>query len=212
MRQLTTTRPRKQPVPRADRLRPLAQALLELQPATVQDLYEVVRGRHPKLFRTRRDVYNTLRHFDGGQYAHPGDPVWFEEVSAGREGQWTLTEDTKRMLLADGVPEHRTPEQLSGGAAQSRVYERGQTVVPKRIRDAMGIEEGSMLVWELRNGIARVFGIPRDPIRASRGILKDTGYTFAEFIADRNDERALERARDAREERKWRTSSIRPPS
>jgi len=92
---------------------------------------------------------------------------------------------------------------------QSRVYERGQTVVPKKIRDAMGVEEGSRLVWQVEAGTARVFAIPKDPIRALRGILKDKGPTFEEYLAERNAERQRERELEADQERRWHTYSTR---
>lgn len=95
---------------------------------------------------------------------------------------------------------------------ESSVYARGQTVIPKMIREAAAIDYGTRLHWEVHEGVIHVIPIPKDPIRASRGILKGKGYTFAEFIADRNRERALERAQEEKEERKWRTSSIRPQS
>ena len=76
----------------------------------------------------------------------------------------------------------------------SRVYDRGQTVVPRKIRDAMSVEEGSTLVWQVEKGVAQVVAIPSDPIAALRGILKGKGPTFEEFLADRNAERQRERA------------------
>ena len=104
---------------------------------------------------------------------------------------------------SDGALQH------ASGAEESRVYERGQTVVPKRIRDAMAVEEGTTLVWRAENGTARVFAIPKDPIKAARGILKGKGPTFEEFLADRNADRARERELEADEERRWRTYSTR---
>ena len=98
---------------------------------------------------------------------------------------------------------------LPTGPEESRVYERGQTVVPKRIRDAIGVEEGSTLVWEVHDGVARVMAIPKDPVAALYGILKGEGPTFEEYLADRNAERARERELEADQERRWRTYSTR---
>ena len=97
--------------------------------------------------------------------------------------------------------------QVTYGAEESRVYDRGQTVVPKRIRDAMGVEEGSILTWDVHDGIAQVTAIPKDPIGALRGILKGKGPTFEQFLADRNAERQREHELEADEERRWRTYS-----
>ena len=91
----------------------------------------------------------------------------------------------------------------------SKIYERGQTVVPKRIREALAIEEGSRLRWEVRQGVIYVIPIPREPVRASIGLLKGKGLTFSQFLRERQEERRLEREREAREQERWSTSSTR---
>ena len=106
----------------------------------------------------------------------------------------------------------KTAAEASPGPAKSRVYERGQTVVPKIIRDALAVEAGSTLVWEVQEGVAQVVAVPKDPIRGALGLLKGKGPTFDEFLADRNAERARERELEADEERRWRTYSTRRPS
>jgi AbrB family looped-hinge helix DNA binding protein len=83
--------------------------------------------------------------------------------------------------------------------ASSLVSVKGQTVVPKEIREALGIKEGTKLVWTMRDGRLAVFPVPEDPLRASLGILKDSGYTFDDFMQDRTEERAAERALEERE-------------
>ena len=79
----------------------------------------------------------------------------------------------------------------------SKVYERGQTVVPKRIREALAIEEGARLRWEVRRGVIYVIPVPKNPVLAVRGLLKGTGYTFAQFLRERRQEREAERRREA---------------
>lgn len=86
---------------------------------------------------------------------------------------------------------------------QSRVYERGQTVMPKKVRESLGVEEGSTLTWTVEDGVARVFVMPKDPVRALYGILKGKGPTFAEYLADRNTERERERKLEADQEDRW---------
>jgi AbrB family looped-hinge helix DNA binding protein len=78
----------------------------------------------------------------------------------------------------------------------SKVYERGQTVIPKRIRDALAIEHGARLQWRVQEGVIQVIPVPANPVRALRGILKGTGYTFAQFLRDRQLEREAERRRE----------------
>jgi bifunctional DNA-binding transcriptional regulator/antitoxin component of YhaV-PrlF toxin-antitoxin module len=95
---------------------------------------------------------------------------------------------------------------------ESSVYARGQTVIPKMIREAAAIDYGTRLHWEVHEGVIHVIPMPKDPIAAARGILKGKGPTFKEFIADRNRERARERKLEEEETRRWRSSSIRPRS
>jgi AbrB family looped-hinge helix DNA binding protein len=95
---------------------------------------------------------------------------------------------------------------------QSGVYARGQTVIPKRIREALAIEYGSRLHWELREGVIHVIPIPKDPVAALYGIMKGKGPTYEEYLAERNAERERERQLEAEQERRWRTYSTRRPS
>lgn len=89
----------------------------------------------------------------------------------------------------------------------SKVYERGQTVVPKRIREALAIEQGAHLQWRVHEGVIQVIPVPANPVQAVRGLLKGTGYTFARFLRDRQLEREAERKREAAEPR----TSLTPP-
>lgn len=107
--------------------------------------------------------------------------------------------------------DHRTkPAQ----AEASSVYERGQTVIPKAIREALSIEYGTRLRWEVREGAIHVLPIPHQPVRALRGALKGTGLTFQIFIQERQQERQREREREehaAEEMPTWDTSSTPQP-
>ena len=49
--------------------------------------------------------------------------------------------------------------------------------------------------------------MPDDPVKALTGILKDSGYTYEDFMRDRNEERKRERLQEEREERRWRGTS-----
>jgi len=89
----------------------------------------------------------------------------------------------------------------------SKVYERGQTVIPKRIREALAIEYGARLQWRVQEGVIQVIPVAANPVQALRGILKGTGYTFARFLRDRQLEREAERRREAAESR----TSLTPP-
>ena len=84
-------------------------------------------------------------------------------------------------------------------ADESGVYARGQTVIPKVIREALSIEYGTRLHWEVREGAIHVIPIPQHPVRALRGILKGTGITYEWFMQ----ERQRERQREREQERLW---------
>jgi len=116
----------------------------------------------------------------------------------------------RKQQPARKTPPRGAPALAAPGPEASHLYERGQTVVPKKIRDAMGLEEGSKLVWNLQDGVAHVIALPKDPIRGARGILKGKGLTMKQFLAERNAERKRERELEAEEERRWRTYSTRP--
>jgi len=92
-------------------------------------------------------------------------------------------------------------------AEVSKVYERGQTVVPKRIREALAIESGARLQWQVHEGVIQVIPVPANPVQALRGLLKRTGYTYARFLRERQLEREAERRREAAESR----TSLTPP-
>jgi len=99
-------------------------------------------------------------------------------------------------------------------AEESSVYERGQTVIPKNIREALTIEYGTRLHWEVREGVIQVVPIPSQPVRALRGALKGTGITYEAFLKEREAERQRERRRElrvAKERAEWDTSSTPQP-
>ncbi len=154
--------------------------------ATVAELYDEL--KRDRRFGTPRRIAATFR-YDQRQ----PQPVFV------REGK-------DRIALRNPTDE---ATQVAYASEASRVYERGQTVVPKKIRDALDIEEGSTLVWHVQDSVAQVIAIPKDPVGALRGILKGKGPTFEEFLADRNAERQREREIEADEERRWRTYSTR---
>jgi AbrB family looped-hinge helix DNA binding protein len=84
---------------------------------------------------------------------------------------------------------------------RTTVSTRGQTVIPRAIRDKLGIESGTKLHWEVRGGTLIAVPLPDDPIKASIGILKGRGPTVADLLADRQQERRREREQEEREER-----------
>ena len=74
----------------------------------------------------------------------------------------------------------------------STVSIRGQTVIPRAIREAMGIVPNTRLEWIMQDGIITVLPIPPDPVRAAVGILKERGVSTAALLAERKAERERE--------------------
>lgn len=71
---------------------------------------------------------------------------------------------------------------------RTTLTERGQTVIPAKIRRDHGLETHSRLEWIDDGHSIRVVPIPADPIRAAIGRTKNLGRRLLE-------ERELERAR-----------------
>jgi len=72
--------------------------------------------------------------------------------------------------------------------AVSKVSKKGLTNVPVRVRRALGVEEGDMLLWEVDEGLKVVrVKVLKNPIRALVGKYRDVGLTYenVEEKADR---------------------------
>ena len=79
---------------------------------------------------------------------------------------------------------------------KTTVSVRGQTVVPREIREQMGIVPQTRLKWQIRDGVIVVYPIPPDPIQAAVGILKGRGPTTDDLLAERRRERQREQDRE----------------
>lgn len=77
--------------------------------------------------------------------------------------------------------------------SQARVSAKGAVVIPAAIRRKYGIESGMMVKFMESNGNIRIVPLPKDPIAAAHGFLKDdTGGSLTEMLLEER-RRELER-------------------
>ena len=69
---------------------------------------------------------------------------------------------------------------------------KGQVVIPKPIRDRLGIKVGSRLWVQVKDGRVVMKPMSADPIEALCGILKRSGPSTAELLKWRREERVRE--------------------
>ncbi len=62
---------------------------------------------------------------------------------------------------------------------------KGQVVIPKEIREALGITPGKKVLFRVVGKHAEITALPDDPIKAMRGILKGGRSTAKELLAER---------------------------
>lgn len=79
---------------------------------------------------------------------------------------------------------------------RSIISSKGQTVVPRQVRQALGIDTGTLLLWEVQNGAILVRPLPRDPVQAAAGSLKGRGLSVEDFLNYRRQEREREQGRE----------------
>ncbi len=72
--------------------------------------------------------------------------------------------------------------------AVSRVSRKGLTSIPAKVRKALGIEEGDMLVWEVneKHNVA-IVRVIKNPIKHLKGKYSDPNLTYdrVEELADK---------------------------
>jgi len=68
---------------------------------------------------------------------------------------------------------------------QTTVSVRGQTVIPRKIREELGITPSTHLEWTVKNGVIIIYPLPGDPIKSAVGILKGKGLSTSELLAER---------------------------
>jgi AbrB family looped-hinge helix DNA binding protein len=78
---------------------------------------------------------------------------------------------------------------------QSVVSTKGQTVVPREIREALGLKPQSRLMWTLKDGTVVIRALPDNPIDAAMGALKGRGISTAKLLEERRKDREKEEVR-----------------
>lgn len=79
-----------------------------------------------------------------------------------------------------------------------KVGPKGQVVVPKRIRDRLGIKPGDEVIVEEGDGEVRIRRV--EPPESLRGVLKESGFDSLRFLEE---EHRREIARDEERARRF---------
>ena len=76
----------------------------------------------------------------------------------------------------------------------ARTSSKGQIVIPKEIRDKVGLKPGTLVEVRHTNGYIEIIPLPKDPIKALRGTLKGHQSLASQLVKDHR----LEVAKDAK--------------
>ena len=79
----------------------------------------------------------------------------------------------------------------------STVSEKGLVVIPKELREKLGIKRGDKVSFVDWGGAVYFMRVPDDPIRASLGMFEGK-MTMDNYLEDKRRERELEDQKDAR--------------
>jgi antitoxin PrlF len=69
---------------------------------------------------------------------------------------------------------------------------KGQVVIPKKIREALGIAPGQKVLFRLVEQHAQITALPDDPIKALRGVLKGGPSLARELTEERKRDNAID--------------------
>lgn len=73
-----------------------------------------------------------------------------------------------------------------------RTSAKGQIVIPKEIRERLGITPGKRVLLRVVGRHAEITPLPDDPIKAMRGILKGRGSLAEELLEERNKDNKID--------------------
>jgi AbrB family looped-hinge helix DNA binding protein len=66
----------------------------------------------------------------------------------------------------------------------ARISSKGQIVIPKHIRDKVGLKPGSLVDVKIANEHIELIPLPEDPIKALRGSLKSRKSLASQLIKE----------------------------
>ena len=68
---------------------------------------------------------------------------------------------------------------------ETRVSDKGQTIIPRVIRRTLNIEPGTRLRWESRDSVIILYPVVKDPVAAAQGKLQGLGISMSDFLEQR---------------------------
>ncbi len=68
---------------------------------------------------------------------------------------------------------------------ETRVSDKGQTIIPRAIRRTLNIEPGTRLRWESRDSVIILYPVVKDPVAAAQGKLQGLGISMSDFLEQR---------------------------
>jgi len=69
---------------------------------------------------------------------------------------------------------------------------KGQIVIPKEIREKLGITPGTRILLRVVENRAEITTLPDDPVRAMRGLLKGGKSLADELLAERKKDNTID--------------------